>query len=140
MLMHDVGGRARTVGVDANLERIQTARSRVPPAAQAIEFVNADVHDLPMADDSFDFAWSRFVFEYLPNPGLVLREMIRVTRPGGIVAVADLDAQLVNFHPQSASTRDGMQRALHLLAQDGFDPWIGRKLFAMFKSHGMRQK
>jgi ubiquinone/menaquinone biosynthesis C-methylase UbiE len=139
MLMHDISGRAKTVGVDGSLARIETARSRLSPAANGIEFVNADIHELPMHADSVDFAWSRFVFEYLPDPGAVLREMIRVTRPKGIVAVADLDAQLMNFHPQSASTREGMQKAMHLLAQEGFDPWIGRKLFALFKSHGMRQ-
>jgi ubiquinone/menaquinone biosynthesis C-methylase UbiE len=139
MLMHEISGRAKTVGVDGSLARIETARSRVPPAADRIDFVSADVHELPMGPDSFDFSWSRFVFEYLRDPSLVLREMIRVTRPGGIVAVADLDAQLTNFYPQSASTRDGMQQACRLLAQDGFDPWIGRKLFAMFKSNGMRQ-
>jgi ubiquinone/menaquinone biosynthesis C-methylase UbiE len=139
MLMHELSGRAKTVGVDGSLARIETARSRVSTAASGIEFVNADVHTLPLDADSFDFAWSRFVFEYLPDPSSALREMVRVTRPGGIVAVADLDAQLMNFHPQSASIREGMQAALHLLAQDGFDPWIGRKLFALFKNCGMRQ-
>jgi ubiquinone/menaquinone biosynthesis C-methylase UbiE len=138
MLIHEISGRAKTVGVDGSLARIETARSRVPPAADCIDFVSADVHELPVGPDSFDFSWSRFVFEYLRDPSLVLREMIRVTRPSGIVAVADLDAQLTNFYPQCASTRDGLQQACRLLAQDGFDPWIGRKLFAMFKSHEMR--
>jgi ubiquinone/menaquinone biosynthesis C-methylase UbiE len=137
-LMHEISGRAKTAGVDGSAARIETARSRVSAAAGGIEFVHADVHELPMGADRFDFAWSRFVFEYLPDPSLVLREMIRVTRPGGIVALADLDAQLMNFHPQSVSTRDGMQEAFRLLSQDGFDPWIGRKLFSMFKGSGMR--
>jgi ubiquinone/menaquinone biosynthesis C-methylase UbiE len=139
MLMHEISGRAKTVGVDGSLARIESARSRVSPVASGIEFENADADALPMDAASFDFAWSRFLFEYLPDPSSALTEMIRVTRPGGIVAVADLDAQLMNFHPQSASIRNGMQEALHLLAQDGFDPWIGRKLYAMFKSRGMQQ-
>lgn len=138
MLMHELSHRAKTVGVDGSAARIETARSLLSSADGGIEFVNADVHKLPMGADSFDFAWSRFVFEYLPDPSLVLREMIRVTRPGGIVAVADLDAQLTNFHPQTVSTRRGMQEAFRLLGQDGFDPWMGRKLFSMFKANGMR--
>jgi ubiquinone/menaquinone biosynthesis C-methylase UbiE len=139
MLMHGTSGGAKTVGVDGSMARIETARSRASPVTDGIEFVNADVHRLPMDTDHFDFAWSRFVFEYLRDPSAVLKEMIRVTRPGGIVAVADLDSQLMNFHPQTASTRDGVQEAFQLLAQDGFDPWIGRKLFSMFKNQGMRQ-
>jgi ubiquinone/menaquinone biosynthesis C-methylase UbiE len=138
-LMHDMSGRAGTVGVDGSLARIETARHRVLPSARGIEFLHADVHELPLSGASVDFAWSRFVFEYLPDPEAVLAEMIRVTRPGGIVAVADLDAQLTGFYPQSASTREGMQEAFRLLAQDGFDPWVGRKLWSMFKSSGLRQ-
>jgi ubiquinone/menaquinone biosynthesis C-methylase UbiE len=138
-LMHEMSDGCKTVGVDGSVARIETARSRVPSTTVGIEFVNADVHELPMDANSFDFAWSRFVFEYLPDTTLVLREMIRITRPGGIVAVADLDAQLTNFYPQSVSTRDGMQEAIRLLGKEGFDPWIGRKLFSMLKRSGMRQ-
>ena len=137
-LMHEMSGRAKTTGVDGSAARIEMARGRAPCAETGIEFVHADVHELPMDADHFDFAWSRFVFEYLPEPHLALKEMIRVTRPGGIVAVADLDTQLINFHPQSASTRDGMHEAIRLLGQEGFDPWIGRKLFSMFKRSGIR--
>jgi ubiquinone/menaquinone biosynthesis C-methylase UbiE len=139
MLMHEMSGGARTVGVDGSLTRIETARRSLLPPTDRIEFLNADVRELPMGADSVDFAWSRFVFEYLPDPTAVLGEMIRVTRPGGIVAVADLDAQLTNFYPQSASIRDGMQEAFRLLAQDGFDPWVGRKLYSMFKGSRLRQ-
>jgi hypothetical protein len=64
--------------------------------------------------------------------------MIRVTRPGGIVAIADLDAQLTQFYPQSPALGAGIHEALRLLAGDGFDPCIGRKLFSLFKAHSLK--
>jgi ubiquinone/menaquinone biosynthesis C-methylase UbiE len=138
MRMHDMSGGAKTVGVDGSKARIGAARARLSSPAEGIEFLEADLCALPLDSDGFDFSWSRFVFEYLPNPALALREMIRVTRPGGIVAVADLDAQLMQFYPQSASLTERMQDAFRLLAADGFDPWMGRKLYSLFKAHSLR--
>jgi ubiquinone/menaquinone biosynthesis C-methylase UbiE len=138
MLMHQISGQARTVGVDGSVARIEAARRRVPPRRSDVEFVSADIRTLPQNADSFDFSWSRFVFEYLCEPEVVLAEMKRVTRPGGVVAVADLDSQLLNFHPQSPGTAERMQQAFQLLAEQGFDPCIGRKLYTMFKRAGLR--
>ena len=137
MLMHQISGQARTVGVDGSVARIDAARRRASPPLADMEFLSADIHALPHDDNSFDFSWSRFVFEYLCDPEVVLAEMKRVTRPGGIVAVADLDSQLSNFHPQSPVTAERMQQAFHLLAEHGFDPCVGRKLYAMFKRAGL---
>jgi ubiquinone/menaquinone biosynthesis C-methylase UbiE len=138
VLMHRISGHAKTVGVDGSASRIEAARRRVPPRLSGVEFVTADIRVLPQDDDIFDFSWSRFVFEYLRDPAMVLTEMKRVTRPGGVVAVADLDSQLLNFHPQSAPTAERMHQALHLLADHGFDPCVGRKLYALFVKAGLR--
>jgi len=139
MLMHEISGQARTVGVDGSSTRIEAARSSLPPAVHGVEFLTADIRELPARTDSFDFSWSRFVFEYLRDPEAVLAEMIRVTRPGGIVAVADLDAQLMNYYPQSSMVREKMQEGFRLLGDHGFDPWIGRKLYSMFNRCGLRE-
>jgi ubiquinone/menaquinone biosynthesis C-methylase UbiE len=137
LLMHEMNGHVRTVGVDGSGARIESARSS-RPADHGLEFLKADLGALPLDSDSFDFSWSRFVFEYLPDPASALREMIRVTRPGGIVAIADLDAQLTQFYPQSPALAAGIDEALRLLAGDGFDPCIGRKLFSLFKTHSLK--
>jgi len=41
---------------------------------------------LPYADDSFDIVLSRFVFEHIANPDHTARELVRVVKPGGIIA------------------------------------------------------
>ena len=46
-----------------------------------------DAEDLPFGDDSFDSVISGMTFGTLPNQELVVKEMIRVTKPGGLVCV-----------------------------------------------------
>lgn len=125
------------VGVDRSHARLAAARSLARPATFPIEFTVGDVARLPLADEIFDFAWSRFLFEYLPDPVLALAEMIRVTRPGGIVAVADLDGQITAFHPLGPALRQGLDRCLTTLTRTGFDPNVGRKLYSWFRSAGL---
>lgn len=41
---------------------------------------------LPYDDNSFDLVFSRFVFEHVQNPDAVAQELIRVVKPGGLIA------------------------------------------------------
>jgi SAM-dependent methyltransferase len=124
-----VGPEGRVVGVDASSMRVEDARSRTTDAH--IEFVIGDAESIPLEDDSFDVCWSRFLFEYLPRPARVLREMIRVTRPGGSVVVSDLDGNCI-WH---AGMDDHLQREIAAAIATfgpGFDAEVGRKLPALF--------
>jgi SAM-dependent methyltransferase len=43
-------------------------------------------HMLPFADESFDLVVSRFVFEHIDVPGEVATELLRILKPGGVIA------------------------------------------------------
>lgn len=53
----------------------------------------ANGEELPFPKDTFTAVSSWYVFEHIPNPGQCIREMVRVTRPGGIVAIRAQDAR-----------------------------------------------
>ena len=53
----------------------------------AVGFSLGDAERLPFDDDSFDIVWSSGAIEYWPEPVATLRELRRVTRPGGQVLV-----------------------------------------------------
>lgn len=55
--------------------------------------VAADGEELPFPTDSFAALSSWYVFEHIPNPGRCIREMVRVTRPGGVIAIRAQDAR-----------------------------------------------
>lgn len=55
--------------------------------------VAADGEELPFSTGSFTAVASWYVFEHIPNPGSCIREMVRVTRPGGVIAIRAQDAR-----------------------------------------------
>ncbi len=55
--------------------------------------VVANGEELPFPTDSFAALSSWYVFEHIPDPGKSIREMVRVTRPGGVIAIRAQDAR-----------------------------------------------
>jgi ubiquinone/menaquinone biosynthesis C-methylase UbiE len=58
-----------------------------------IDFQVGDACDLPFPDASFDHTLSMLVLQFVPRAELAVREMSRVTRPGGTVAAATWDTR-----------------------------------------------
>lgn len=77
-------------GVDVTRAMIDEAGRRAGEAGlKNTRFIEGDIAALPFQDGAFDAAVSRYVFHHLENPLAVLREMARVTRPGGRVVICD---------------------------------------------------
>jgi SAM-dependent methyltransferase len=68
-------------------------------------FMEADATHLPFADAQFDVVGCRFAFHHIDDPGLAAREMGRVCRPGGLVAVIDMIAE-----PGEPGRREELER------------------------------
>ena len=132
-----VGASGRVVAFDASADRIDEARRATAKYPNvSCQVAQIDQTGLPPA--GFDFVWSQFVFEYLRDPAAALRELLRVTRPGGTVAVCDLDGLGTSNWPESASIREGTQRFLGAAEKAGVDIFVGRKLFSLFRQQGLR--
>jgi SAM-dependent methyltransferase len=78
-----LAGSGRVVGVDINEGMLAVAR-RIRPN---IEWHHGDAADLPFPDASFDAALCQASLMYFPDRAKALREMARVVRSGGTVAV-----------------------------------------------------
>lgn len=135
-MLEQVGPEGFVTGLDVSPERVAEANTLVSGSKNA----HAQVGALPatgLPDASFDFSWSQFVFEYLREPQAALREMMRVTRPGGKVCVADIDGIGLAFWPRPAVVEEGLERFMSALGSTGFDFFVGRKLFTWFKQAGL---
>jgi SAM-dependent methyltransferase len=75
---------ASAVGVDFSTEALALARENVPAA----DFRTGDAAALPFEDATFDAAVSGYGLMHVADPAAVLREMYRVVRPGGRIAVS----------------------------------------------------
>ena len=80
----DKTGRSRVVGIDPAEPFIEYARSRF--SDPRISFERGSAFELPHEDASFDACLSLLVLMLIPTPEKAVREMSRVTRPGGTVA------------------------------------------------------
>ena len=80
---------SRITGVDPSAAYVSFAQKRVSTAR--INFETGDARQLQFADSTFDRSLSMLVMNFIPDRAKALREMIRVTRPGGTVAAAVWD-------------------------------------------------
>jgi SAM-dependent methyltransferase len=83
-----VGPQGSVVGLDASPDMLTVAR-RSP---HQIEWIEGFAEALPFTDGSFDRVVSQFGLMFFKDPTQALREMTRVLRPGGTLAVAVCDA------------------------------------------------
>ena len=77
------GGDGRVVGVDLNPGMLAVARRERPD----LDWRQADVGALPFPDRSFDRVLCQMALMFFPDRSAALREMARVIRPGGVVAL-----------------------------------------------------
>jgi len=130
----------RVVGLDLSEERLSVARQIAEEQAVSnVEYVRSDVRDLDPKNHRFDLTYSRCLFQYLPGKaGLdTLVAMKRLARPEGRVAVADIDGNHLYRYPLDDEWEQLLARLVHGVEKIGFDAFVGRKLYSMFRKVGI---
>ena len=132
-----VGRRGSVVGVDSSRAVLAAARRLCRPAAAGarIALRAGDGHRLPFAAARFDATLAITVILHVAEPIAVVREMTRVTRPGGRVGLQDQDFGMVAVtHPDPALTDrilDGVVKHIYE------EPYSGRRLPGLLGAAGL---
>ncbi|MCQ4208469.1 class I SAM-dependent methyltransferase [Streptomyces longispororuber] len=93
-----------------------------------VEFTTADVHALDWPDDTFCVVHAHQMLQHVGDPVQALREMRRVTKPGGIIAVRDSDYAAMAWYPQSPGMTDWLDLYRRVARANGGEPDAGRHL------------
>jgi ubiquinone/menaquinone biosynthesis C-methylase UbiE len=81
---------ARLVGLELSLAMLRRALTKCP--GQKFQPVNGDMQRLPFADASFHKAISITAIEFIQDARIAVKELFRVTKPGGFIVVATLNS------------------------------------------------
>ncbi len=119
----------RVVGLDR--EESPLAGARAEAAARGLDnaaYVVGDVYALDFPDGSFDVVHAHQVLQHLTDPVAALREMARVVRPGGLVAVRDSDYAAMTWHPANPGLTRWNDLYHRVARSNGAEPDAGRML------------
>jgi ubiquinone/menaquinone biosynthesis C-methylase UbiE len=129
----------QVVGLDAAADAIAEAtrlQTDTEPSAQNVSFVTGDVYALEFSDATFDVVHAHQVLQHLSDPVRGLRSMLRVTKPGGLVAVRDGDYASFAWAPRDPLLDRWMELYHQLIARNGGEADAGRFLLGWVQQAG----
>ena len=122
------------VGLDVSQIMIDEAKRRVQDPSLPLRFVQGDIEHLPFENATFDRCYADRIFIHLPDPQLALAELVRVTRPGGqiLIAEGDHETQVLD------TPYPDVTRRFFRFRNDGMrQPDIAHRLYALFQDAGL---
>lgn len=138
LLAAAVGPDGLVVGVDSDPSHVAVARNLAAARGLAnTEVINADARRTGLAAGSFDLVHTRTLLVTIPQPAMVIAEMVRLARPGGWVACQEPDTEFSLCYPQLPAwdRLHDLFEASHV--RFGADLRIGRRLPELFRDSGL---
>lgn len=116
----------RAVGMDRSPDVI--AEAAATSGRDGLTFVVGDVYALDAPDASFDVVHAHQVLQHLSDPVAALRELRRVCRPDGVVAVRDSDYAAFTWDPPDPLLDRWLAVYRAVARGNGAEPDAGRRL------------
>lgn len=145
MLLPLVASGSSYTGFDSAGALVSRGKEIFAESPYTISFVRGDVHHAPLRAGHFDVTIAHLVLMHSPDPERVLREMIRVTRPGGMLITCDANRNGNNAllhidetNEQENSHPEVFQAVNRSIRRDtGVDYNIGMKMPVMMHRLGL---
>jgi SAM-dependent methyltransferase len=123
-------------GIDAEPGVLEQARA-LAHGRDNLSFATGDVYALDYPDDTFSVVHAHQVLQHLGDPVAALREMRRVCRPGGLVAVREGDYAAMVWYPQIPQLDQWRDLYRRVARANGGEPDAGRRLHAWARQAGL---
>jgi len=133
-----VGPSGMVVGIERDGSSIARATARVAEAGlRNVTFIQSDVSEAA-SNGPFDGAVGRFILEFVPDPLAVLRRVLRLVRPGGIVAFQEPSyTPFLSLSTNSPLWFAGVSLIQETLQRAGANTDIGLALHRIFQDAGL---
>jgi SAM-dependent methyltransferase len=128
---------AGIVGDVVATEVSEDAAAITRAGAPGVDVRVADIHALPFEDGEFDVVHAHQVLQHVADPVGALREMARVTRPGGLVAARDSDYATFAWWPRLPDLDRWLELYSAAARANGGEPDAGRRLLAWAHAAGL---
>ena len=139
-LSHKVGMEGRVLGIDVDPVQLEAARAYVNElGASNVEIIEGDAYQTDLPDESFDLVHTRFVFAPVGRDDELLDEMVRLTRPGGVIAIQEPDSSSWNCFPSHPAWDRLKEAILAAFRGGGGDFNAGRRTYQMLCSMGINE-
>jgi ubiquinone/menaquinone biosynthesis C-methylase UbiE len=126
----------RVTALEATEDALALSRAELGRRGIGADFLVGDVHDLDLPDGSFDVVHAHQVLQHVADPVQALREMRRVCRPGGVVAVRDSDYAAFAWYPTPPELDRWLELYQAAARANGGEPNAGRRLLAWARAAG----
>jgi SAM-dependent methyltransferase len=138
LLSRRVGATGQVVGVERSAEQVERARRFVSDTGlKNVDVLDADARNIPLPDETFDLATARLVLVNVPRPEEIVDEMIRLVRPGGVIALHEPDSTAQRCDPPLAAQTRLLEVLNACAEQSGIDRSIGLRAPRMLREAGL---
>lgn len=124
------------VGVDINDKGFKNIKYKKPIKLKVMDCSKK----LEFADNTFDFVFTKDMFECVSDKDFLVREIHRILKPGGVVICVNCDWESIVYNGEN---KELISKAIYAYAvtkqpwMDDLDSWIGRRIYGFFKKSNL---
>ena len=130
-----LGPAGSVLGIDSSDQVIAQAQASYD--LPSLTFQVMDLYALDIEDDTYDVVHAHQVLQHVSDPVACLREMHRVTRPGGVVAARDADYAGMHWAPASNELTSWQAVYRQVAQSNDAEPDAGRHLMRWARQAGL---
>lgn len=141
-----VPGKCEAIGIDQRGVSLRSAEAETRKAglSDRIFYKKGDASQVPLDDNYADLVCCRTLLIHLEDPARAVREMIRVAKPGGMVAAIEHGHLNSFYDPEEREFTELVHESDHAMLSgvqklEGKDYGIGEKLPSMFLNAGLTE-
>src|SRR5699024_765405 len=110
-------------GIDVAPSLVERATAHaVEQQVTNVTFATADGYDIDAPDDSYDLAHAHQVLQHVSQPHRLFAEMLRVVKPGGLIAARDAVYSSISWYPDLAELSRWQSTYIAAARYSGGDP------------------